>query len=83
MVLHETFLLCVPAIVTAVAGGMALSWILIALVNPLSFGWSYPISSQWQSLVYPAFVATVAFTLVAMTVAVFERRWREFESSHE
>jgi putative ABC transport system permease protein len=51
----------VPAVVAGACGGGLLGWILIAYVNPLSFGWSLSLHLRWSEIIGSG----VAFVLLA------------------
>ncbi len=51
----------VPAVVAGACAGGLLGWILIAYVNPLSFGWSLSLHLRWSNII----CSGVAFVLLA------------------
>lgn len=57
----EGVMAVVPAVVVGAVGGGVLGWILIAYVNPLSFGWSLSIHLDWRE----GFTAVVVFVVLA------------------
>jgi putative ABC transport system permease protein len=55
----ESFMILLPGLLAGTFGGLALSLILIYYVNPLSFGWSFPIAVTPLAIFWPALLMLV------------------------
>lgn len=66
----EGVMAVVPAVVVGGIAGGILGWILIAYVNPLSFGWSLSIHLDWQEGITAAAIFMVLAALCSAMAAV-------------
>lgn len=64
--LLETFAIALPGICAGVIGGLSLSWLLVYLINPLSFGWTIDWSVSIYAVSQPILFSLALVVLVSI-----------------
>jgi putative ABC transport system permease protein len=66
--------LALSALLAGLAGGGALSWLLLKVINPVSFGWSLSFAPRWIDFYPPIAALLIGVPAVALLAAVGLRR---------
>jgi putative ABC transport system permease protein len=64
--LLETLVIALPGILAGLMGGFALSWILVYLINPLSFGWTIDWNVSLLAVSQPIVFSFILVVLVSV-----------------
>ncbi len=76
----EITLLALVALSVGIPAGLGLAWCLVAVVNPLSFGFRFPLVLDWATLELVVGVLGVGVALVLLATGTMMRRFARDES---